>query len=238
MTSSLSALWSHLQGLPLFWLSATFASYLLALWINRLCRHSPLVNPVIITILILSTALLLSDTDYQTYFNGTQLIHFLLGPATVSLAIPLHKQMPMIRRYLFPLCVSLLIGSFTAIVTAVGFAWLLGGGKQILLTLAPKSVTTPIAMGISESIGGLPALTAALVILTGLIGATFGSLIFSFLRINDAKAQGLALGIAAHGIGTSRAFQIGETAGAFSGLGMSTNAILSAILVPSLLYFF
>ena len=231
-------LWIYLQGLSLFWLAATFAVYLLSLWINRRCRHSPLVNPIIISIAILSAGLMLSGTQYKTYFNGAQFIHFLLGPATVALAVPLYKQLHTIRRFLLPLGVALIVGSLTAIATAVGLAWLLGGSPQILLSLAPKSVTTPIAMGISETIGGIPALTAALVVLTGMVGATFGSLIFSLLRIHDAKAQGLALGVASHGLGTARALQLGETAGAFSGLGMSLNGVLTALLIPVLLHFF
>ncbi len=237
MTSS-PDLWIYLQGLSLFWLTATFVVYLFSLWVNRRCKHSPLVNPIIIAIFILSTALMMSGTKYQTYFDGAQFIHFLLGPATVALAIPLYKQMHTIRRFLLPICIALLVGSLTAIVTAVGLAWIFGGTPQILLSLAPKSVTTPIAMGVSQAIGGIPALTAALVVLTGMVGATFGSLIFSLLRIRDTKAQGLALGVASHGLGTARALQLGETAGAFSSLGMSLNGVFTAILIPILLQFF
>jgi predicted murein hydrolase (TIGR00659 family) len=161
-------------------------------------------------------------------------VHFLLGPATVALAIPLYRQFDRVRRSALALVVSLISGSLTAIGTAVGLGWLLGASRETLLSLAPKSVTAPVAMGITEQLGGLPSLTAVLVILTGILGAVIGPMVLNLLRIRDWRARGLALGTASHGIGTARALQVNELAGAFSGLAMGLNALATAILLPVL----
>ena len=134
--------------------------------------------------------------------------------------------------------VALVCGSLTAIVTAVGIAWLLGGSELVLYSMAPKSVTTPVAMGISEQLGGLPSLTAAAVIITGILGAMVGSGLLKLIGVTSAKAQGVAMGVASHGIGTARALQISEVTGAFSGLAMSLNALATAMLIPLLMKLF
>ena len=163
-------------------------------------------------------------------------MHFLLGPATVALAVPLYRHFAEVRRSVVAILVSLAVGSTTAAASAVGIAWALGASRQTLLSLAPKSVTTPIAMGISEQIGGLPSLTAALVILTGITGAVFATWTLNVVGLKDWRARGFATGVAGHGIGTARAFQVNETAGAFASLAMGLNGVATAVLVPLLVH--
>ena len=176
--------------------------------------------------------LALTGTSYQTYFDGAQFVHFLLGPATVALAIPLYAQFDRLRRMALPLLGALLVGSLTAALSAVAIGGLLGASEATQLSLAPKSVTTPIAMGIAERIGGLPSLTAILVIATGILGAMGASFIYRALKIEDDAVRGFALGIASHGIGTARAFQESEQAGAFAALAMGLNGLMTALLLP------
>ena len=156
-------------------------------------------------------------------------------PATVALAVPLYLQFDRLKKLALPLAGALLAGSVTAIVSAVGIAWLLGAADATLLSVAPKSVTAPIAMGIAEKIGGIPSLTAVLVIMTGVSGAMMAKYVLDALRITDHGVRGFAVGVAAHGIGTARAFQVSEQAGAFAGLGMGLNGLVTAILMPLLL---
>jgi predicted murein hydrolase (TIGR00659 family) len=179
-----------------------------------------------------------TGTGYRTYFDGAQFVHFLLGPATVALAIPLYRQVQQVKKSLVAILVAVIGGSLTAAGSAVAIAWLLGASKQTILSMAPKSVTAPVAMGIAEQIGGLPTLTAVVVILTGITGAMAATTVLRMLRIDDQRAGGLAIGVASHGIGTARAFQVGEVAGAFSGLAMGLNALATAILIPVLFRLF
>jgi predicted murein hydrolase (TIGR00659 family) len=189
---------------------------------------------VLLSIVAIVAVLAATGTSYQTYFDGAQFVHFLLGPATVALAIPLYRQFEKVRRSAVAVVVSIVAGSLTAAVSAVGIAWLLGGSREALASLAPKSVTTPVAMGIAEQFGGLPSLTAALVIITGILGAIAGPFVLDLLRVRSMSARGLAMGTASHGIGTARALQVSEVAGAFSGLAMGLNALATALLLPLL----
>jgi predicted murein hydrolase (TIGR00659 family) len=235
MSGEVSQLWVYLSTTPLLWLTVTLLAYQLGLWCFKRLGFSPLAHPVVIAILILVTLLKLSATDYQTYFRGAQFIHFLLGPATVALAIPLYREVALIRQTCAPIILALTIGSLTAITSAVGIAWCLGGERQLLVTLAPKSVTTPIAMGIAEQIGGLPALTAVAVVLTGITGVVLGDLVLNLARVRDEAARGMAFGIASHGIGTAHAMQKSRITGAFSALAMALNGLLTALLLPLLI---
>lgn len=235
MTDRLFELWAYLATTPLLGLTLTLAVYLLALRINRHFHGHPLANPVLIGMLALSTLLFITDTPYPKYFEGAQFVHFLLGPATVALALPLYAHVRRVQALVKPLTIALLLGSATAIVSAMFIAWYSNGSWVSVLSLAPKSVTTPIAMGIAEQIGGLPSLTAVLVIVTGIIGAVLCEPLFKALKIRSDAAKGLAIGVSAHGIGTARAFQISEQTGAFSALAMGLNGLLTAILVPLLL---
>ena len=235
MNGRLTEIWVYLAASPLLGLTVTLLAYQGAWWVCRRCRFHPLANPVLLAVTALVLLLSLTRVPYATYFEGAQFVHFLLGPATVALAIPLYAQLPRIRQAALPLLAALLAGSLTAIVAAVAVARLAGATPATVLSLAPKSVTTPIAMGIAERIGGLPSLTAVLVILTGILGAVLGPVLFRRLHLGDEAARGLAMGVASHGIGTARAFQISEQSGAFAALGMGLNGLLTALLVPVLL---
>ncbi len=234
MTGALGPLWTHLSATPLLWLTLTLVAYQGGGWLFRRSGCHPLLNPVLTAVAALVLALKASGTDYRTYFDGARFIHFLLGPATVALAIPLYREIDLIRKAFAPILVSLAAGSLTAIASAVGIARLFGGERIILLSLAPKSVTTPIAMGISEQIGGLPSLTAVSVVLTGIGGAVFGGWLLDRLRVHDESARGMAMGVASHGIGTARALQWSRSAGAFAALAMALNGLLTALLLPVL----
>lgn len=226
--------WVYLSASPLLGLTLTLCAYLAALAIHARCRFSPLANPVAIAIAIVSLVLLASGTSYQRYFAGAQFVHFLLGPATVALAVPLARQLPRMRRAFLPLLGALVSGCVTAIVSSVAVVLLLGGSPLLANTMGPKSATTPIAMAVSERLAGVPALTAVLVIGTGIFGAITARFLFHALKVDSPAARGFALGVAAHGIGTARAFQVSAEMGAFAGLGMGLNGILTAVLAPVL----
>jgi len=228
-------IWVYLSTLPLFGLTATLVAYLLAYRIYRAGGDNPLLNPVLVAVALLIALLQLTGIDYQAYFEGAQFVHFILGPATVALAVPLYQQLGKLRRIWLPVLVSILIGVCVASLSAIVIAGSLGGSNEILLSLAPKSVTAAVAMGISEKIGGLPSLTAVLVIMTGIIGAIIGNTLFDLIGISDGSEKGIAMGVTSHGIGTARAFQLSPEMGAFSGLAMALSAFASALLLPYLI---
>lgn len=235
MPERITQTWVYLSATPLFWLTMTLVAYQIAYWIYRRCGAHPLANPVLIAVVLLVALLQLTHTPYDTYFSGAQFVHFLLGPATVALAIPLYGQFQRLVGLAGPLLLALVGGSLTAMLSAVFVGHWLAGSLPTLLSLAPKSVTTPIAMGIAERIGGHPSLAAVMVIATGILGAITAQTIFRWLKVNDDAVSGFALGVAAHGIGTARAFQLSETMGAFAALGMGLNGLLTAISLPSLI---
>ncbi|MDR6380951.1 putative murein hydrolase (TIGR00659 family) [Paraburkholderia caribensis] len=225
----------YLAASPLLGLTITLIAYLIAQAIYAKARFNPLANPVLTAVAMLVLLLKVTGTPYATYFEGAQFVHFLLGPATVALALPLYRQWPKLRRSAVPLIGGLVAGSLAAIVSAVGVAALLGASHQTIASLAPKSATTPIAMAVAAETGGIPSLTAVLVISTGIFGAVFARSILNMLRIEDTAVRGFALGVASHGIGTARAFQISEEMGAFAGLGMGLNGVFTAFIVPILM---
>jgi predicted murein hydrolase (TIGR00659 family) len=231
----LGLIWVYLAASPLLGLTMTLCAYVGAFWLYRRCRFSPLANPVAISIALIALILQVTGMSYRDYFSGAQFVHFLLGPATVALAIPLARQLPRLRRSFLPLICGLFSGSVTAIVSAVAITALMGGSYQLAISIGPKSATTPIAMGVSEKLGGLPALTAVLVIGTGIFGAVAARFLFNWMRIDSHAVRGFALGVASHGIGTARAFQVSPEMGAFSGLGMGLNGVLTAFLAPWLI---
>jgi predicted murein hydrolase (TIGR00659 family) len=233
--SDVGEFWVYLQARPLLWLVLTLGAYSLAFALFRLGRGNPLLNPVAIAVALIVAILAATGTSYQTYFEGAQFVHFLLGPATVALALPLWRNLATVRRMLVPMAAALLAGCVTAILSAVAIAWALGASSATIASLAPKSVTTPIAMAVSERLGGLPSLTAALVILTGIVGAMTVTPVLNVLKITDWRARGFAAGLAAHGIGTARAFQVNQMAGTFAGIAMGLNGLVTALLAPLLL---
>ncbi len=235
MSPRIADIWVYLSASPLLGLTLTLVAYQAAYWFYQRAGFNPLLNPVLLAIAMLVAALYATGTPYAVYFDGAQFVHFLLGPATVALAVPLYLQFDRLKKLALPLAGALFAGSATAILAAVGIAWALGAADSTLLSVAPKSVTAPIAMGIAEKIGGIPSLTAVLVIMTGVSGAMMAKYVLDGLRITDHGIRGFAVGIAAHGIGTARAFQVSEQAGAFAGLGMGLNGLMTALLMPLLL---
>lgn len=228
-------LWVYLSGGPLLWLAVTVSAYAVADRLSAASGRHPLANPVVTAVALVAAILLATGTSYRTYFEGAQFVHFLLGPATVALAVPLVRNLSAVARLAMPMLCALIAGSVTAVVSAIGVAALLGAPPAILASLAPKSVTTPIAMAISLRLGGEPSLTAVLVIATGVLGAIVVTPLLDALGIRSREARGFAAGLAAHGIGTARAFQVSETAGLFAGLAMALNAVLTALIVPAIL---
>ena len=228
-------LWVYLQTTPLFWLSATVGAFWIADALASRAKRNPLANPVLIAVALIAALLRLTGTDYATYFNGAQFVHFLLGPATVALGVPLFRNLKLIGRSLLPMAAALLAGSVTAMASAVLIARWLGAPSVVLVSIAPKSVTAGVAMAVSEKLGGLPPLTAALVITTGILGAIIVTPLMNALGVRDYAARGFAVGVASHGIGTARAFQVNPIAGVFAGVAMGLNAVATPALAPILL---
>lgn len=231
-------IWSYLSQGPLLWLAATLAAYLLGDAAFRASHRQSWANPVLVAIILLALLLWVTGTDYATYFEGAQFVHFMLGPATVALGLPLYDNLRRVRSAFWPMLAALLAGSSVAVISVLMIAKAFGIQGAVLASLAPKSTTAPVAIGIAERMGGQPTLTAALVLLTGIFGAIVVTPLLNALRIRDWRARGFAIGVAAHGIGTARAFQVNQTAGAFSGIGMGLNAVLTAIIAPLALAFF
>jgi predicted murein hydrolase (TIGR00659 family) len=227
-------LWVYLETTPLLGLAVTLAVYRAAVAIARLARGHALANPVLISIVVLACLLEATGTPYSAYFQGAQYIHFLLGPATVALALPMYANLARIRRAAGAIVPAILAGSIVAAASAMLLARLLGAPREVVLSLGPKSVTTPIAMGVAEQIGGNPSLAAIFVLLTGLAASLLVGPAMRLVHVADWRAQGLAAGTAGHGIATARMLLVSETAGAFGGLAIGFNGIITAILLPLL----
>lgn len=234
MPETLNTLWMGLAPSPLLWLALTLGAYLLGTGVQRLCGGAAYASPVLIAILIIVGLLKITGTPYPTYFAGAQFIHFLLGPATVALAVPLARNISHVRRSLRGLGLALLAGSLTAIISGMVIVRLLGGGTALALSMAPKAVTTPIAMAVAQQTGGLPPLTAALAIMGGILAAIVGEPLLRRCGIGDWRAHGLAAGLAGSGIAAAQVARRDPLAAAFSALGIGLNGLLTALLVPLL----
>jgi predicted murein hydrolase (TIGR00659 family) len=226
------SLWVYLSQSPLLWLTVTLLTYAIADAVSLATYRHALANPVFHSMWIIGAFLLLTGTSYTTYFEGAQFVHFLLGPATVALAVPLYENRKAALAAILPMLAALAVGSVTAIGSAVLLAEAAGLPRMVVLSLAPKSVTAAVAMGISESLHADPSLTAVAVILTGIMGAMIVTPLMNRLGTRDLRARGFAVGIAAHGIGTARAFQVDAVAGVFASIAMSLNAVVTSLLVP------
>ncbi|QWD33053.1 LrgB family protein [Polynucleobacter paneuropaeus] len=231
---SIVEIWVYLSGSPLFALFITLAAYQIGLWIYQHFKNNPLANPVAIAILLVCCVIQAIDMPYSSYFEGAQFIHFLLGSATVSLAIPIYRGLSSLKGRSFPLIASLITGGLVSIISSVGIAKLLGAGSEITGAMYPKSVTAPIAMGIAERIGVSPTLTAIFAVATGILGAILAPFVLNTLGMKAWWQRGFAIGIGAHGIGTSRAFSIHPEAGTYASLAMGMNGVISAIAIPVL----
>jgi predicted murein hydrolase (TIGR00659 family) len=234
MIQKVSEISGHLLSSPLLWLPLTLLAYQAAYSVYRRSGLNPIFNPVLVSVTFVMVVLLLTGTPYQKYFDGAQLLHFMLGPATVALAIPLHAQTDRLKAMLFPLTFALLVGCMTAIVSAVSIGWVFGASPETLFSLAPKSTTMPIAMAATEKIGGLASLTALTVTITGVSGAIMARGLLNLIRVEDPAARGFAIGLTAHAIGTAHILKESEAAGAFAALAMGLNGAATAVLLPLL----
>ncbi len=234
-TVRLVDVWVYLSASPLLHLTMTVGAYVFSDWLYRKSGNRSFLHPVLVAVVALVAILAATKTDYATYFDGAQFVHFFLGPATVALAVPLYFNFARLRKMWLPLSAGLLVGALTAALSAVFLAWLFDAAPQTLLALAPKSVTAPVAMGITEKLGGPASLTAILVVSTGILGAVIGPTVLDWCRVTDPAVRGFAMGTTSHGIGTARAFQESEIAGAFSGLAMGLNTLVSSLMIPPLL---
>jgi predicted murein hydrolase (TIGR00659 family) len=226
------SLWVYLSQSPLLWLTVTLLTYAVADAVSLATYRHALANPVFHSMWIIGAFLLLTGTSYATYFEGAQFVHFLLGPATVALAVPLYENRKVALAAILPMLAALAVGSMTAIGSVMLLAEVAGLPRSVVVSLAPKSVTAAVAMGISESLHADPSLTAVAVILTGIMGAMIVTPLMNRLGTRDLRARGFAVGIAAHGLGTARAFQVDAVAGVFASIGMSLNALVTSLLVP------
>jgi predicted murein hydrolase (TIGR00659 family) len=225
--------WAWLTSSPLLGLTLTLAAYAVGRWAHRRTGN-PLLQPVLVAIVLVGAVLLIADVPYRDYLAGGSYVSFWLGPATVALALPLHHEWHLVRRAALPVLTGVVAGAVVSICSAVLVTRLAGAGQTLQLTMAPKAATTPVSIALSDQIGGIPALTAVLTIIAGIIGAVTGPWILDRLRIRDPRARGIALGAASHGIGTSRALHESRTEGAFSALSMALTALATSVLVPLL----
>jgi len=194
-------------------------------------------NPILVTIALLILLLKVTGVSYQTYEEGGRYIDFWLKPAIVALGVPLYQNLGQIKRQFLPIFLSQLAGCVVGIVSVVLIASWMGASREVIVSLAPKSVTTPIAMEVCSSMGGIPSLTAAIVVCVGLFGAVFGFKVLEVWHIRNPYSQGLSLGTASHAVGTSRAMEKGDTYGAYASLGLILNGVLTALLTPMILRF-
>ena len=225
-------LWVYLSSTPLFGLTATLATYVVAQAGYERVERAPWANPVLWSVLAIGLGLLLTRTPYPTYFAGAQFVHVLLGPAVVALAWPLWLRRAELRRRGVALTLAALLGGLAAAGSAVALAWAFDMPVEVLRSLAPKSVTAPVAMGIAERVGGVPALAAVFAVLTGMVGALSAKYLFDLLRIDSWAVRGFALGTASHGIGAARALQVHADAGAYAGIALGLQVLLASLLMP------
>ena len=235
-------LWVYLSATPLFGLSATLIVYVLTQALYTRVRQAAWANPVLWSVVVLASLLTLTGVDYPTYFSGAQFIHFLLGPAVVALSWPLWERRHELLQRWRALLVAAVVGGVAASGSAVALGWAVGLPTDVLLSLAPKSVTAPVAMGIADKIGGIPALAAVFAVITGMVGALSSKALMGWLKISTTPlgwmARGFALGTAAHGIGAARALQVNSDAGAYAGLALGLQVVLASLLIPLLFWIF
>jgi putative effector of murein hydrolase len=229
---NIQEIWVYLSGSPLLALTLTLGAYHAGVIVYTRAGRHPLANPTLIAVVLVAVIITLIDMPYAKYFEGAQFVHFLLGTATVSLAVPIYKGLGAMRGRIAPLLVALLAGGATSIASAVGIARVLGADAAIAGGFVAKSVTAPIAMGIAERIGVSPTLTAVFAVSTGILGAVLATFVLNAIGSREWWQRGFAIGVAAHGLGTSRAFSVNAEAGAYSSLAMGLHGVLGAVLIP------
>lgn len=229
----IAEIWVYLSGNPLFALVLTLSAYWLGLTLYERSERNPIANPVLIAVLIVASVVSLLDIPYKKYFEGAQFVHFLLGTATVSLAIPIYKSWASLRGRFGLLLFALVAGGITSVASALGLAHLFGLDQALVGSLVAKSVTAPIAMGIAERVQVSPTLTAVYAVITGVLGAVLGRFVMDAMKMRQWWQRGFALGVASHGIGTSRAFSVHPEAGTYASLGMGLHGVLGAVVIPT-----
>ncbi|WP_232680637.1 LrgB family protein [Nocardioides sp. R-C-SC26] len=221
---------------PLVFIAATLAAYQGGCWLRTRTGGHPLAQPAVIGIVVVGALVVLVDVDYAAYRSGVEVIAFWLGPATVALAVPLHRHLHRLQGLVLPMLLALVAGAAVSITTGVLLARWLGGSDVIERTVAPKAATTPVAIALADDLGGIGPLASVFAILVGILGAILGPWLFRALRIRDPRTRGLAMGAVSHGIGTSRLLHDDEQAGAFAGLSMGLTALATALLLPLLAF--
>ncbi len=225
-------LWVYLASTPLFGLTATLVTYVVAALAYDRVDRAPWANPVLWSVVCIGGVLVVTGTSYPRYFAGAQFIHVLLGPAVVALAWPLWLRRSELRRRGAALTIAALVGGIAAAGSAVALGWAFDLPGDVLRSLAPKSVTAPVAMGIADRIGGVPALAAVFAVVTGMVGALSAKYLFGLLRIDEWAVRGFALGTVSHGIGAARALQVNADAGAYAGIALGLQVLLASLLLP------
>lgn len=217
-----------------FLLTLTFGTFFLAKIIQKKTGWI-LLNPILIAIALIITFLMVADIPYSVYAESGKMIEFWLKPAVVALGVPLYLQLSSIKQQFLPILLSQLVGCFVGIVSVVLTAKVFGASEIVVVSLASKSVTTPIAMEVTQTLGGIPSLTAAIVVITGLLGAITGFRVLSAGHVSNPMALGLSIGAASHAVGTSAAMDRSPFVGAYASLGLTLNGILTALLTPSII---
>ncbi len=226
------ALVAYVTSTPLVWIIVTISAYKIGILVYEKSGKNALLQPIVIAYMIMLPILILTHIPYKQYFESVSIIHFLLGPATVALALPLYKNLTLIRSYFMPIVVTLFLGSAFTILSALGILWLFDASRTTMLSMTTKSVTAPITIITAQDIGAIPSLAMGFVVMTGLLGALLGSFIFKILRIKHDAAKGFALGLISHAVGIARAIEISDKAAAFAALAMGLTGVVIAVLLP------
>ena len=234
---NVDALVEYITSTPLTWLLLTLGAFKFGIIVYEKSNKQVLLQPIIVSYLIIMSVILFTGTTYEEYFKGVEIIHFFLGPATVALALPLYNNLKYIKSLFVPIMITLVVAGVFSILIAVGLLWILGAELPTILSMTTKSITAPIAIITSEQIGAIPSLAVGFVIITGIIGALLGTTLFKMLKIKHDTSKGFALGLISHGIGTARAIEISEKAAAFSALAMGLGGIITAVFLPLIIQF-
>ncbi len=235
---NLEALYAYVTTTPLVWIIVTISAYKIGILVYEKSGKNALLQPIVVAYMIMLPILLLADIPYQRYFESVSIIHFILGPATVALALPLYKNLKLIRSYFMPIVATLVLGSAFTILSALGILWLFDASTTTMLSMTTKSVTAPITIITAQDIGAVPSLAMGFVVITGLLGALLGNFIFKLLRIKHDAAKGFALGLISHAIGIARSVEISEKAAAFAALAMGLVGVLIAVVLPLIVGWF
>jgi len=234
---NVEALIAYVMNTPLSWIIITLSAYKIGIIIYEKTGKHALLQPIVIAYVIMLPILIMAQIPYKQYFESVSILHFFLGPATVALALPLYKNLKLIQSYFLPILITLILGGIFTILSALGILWLFGASKITMLSMTTKSVTAPITLITAQDIGAIPSLAMGFVVITGLLGALFGTFIFKLLKIKHDAAKGFALGLISHAVGTARAFEISENAAAFSALAMGLIGVFIAVLLPIVIGF-